>query len=58
MCPACIATITFAVAGTTSAGGLAALLARKVRGRKSEKAGPCDGAAPHGVSIVATAKGG
>jgi hypothetical protein len=31
MCPACIATLTLAVAGTGSAGGLTALVVSKVR---------------------------
>jgi len=31
MCPACIATMALAVAGTTSAGGLTALAMRKLR---------------------------
>jgi hypothetical protein len=31
MCPACIATMTLAVTGTTSAGGLTALAVRKLR---------------------------
>jgi hypothetical protein len=37
MCPACITTVTIAVVGSTSAGGLAALIARKLRARKSGK---------------------
>ena len=38
MCPACITTVTLAVVGTTSAGGLTALLATKVWGRRRDKA--------------------
>jgi len=37
MCPACIATLTLAVAGTGSAGGLTALVVRKVRRMKSSR---------------------
>jgi hypothetical protein len=36
MCPACIATMTLLVAGSTSTGGLSALVAKKFR-RKSER---------------------
>jgi len=34
MCPACISAATLAVVGTTSAGGLVALLARMLRLKK------------------------
>jgi hypothetical protein len=33
MCPACIASAAWAVAGATSTGGLAALIAIKLRGK-------------------------
>ena len=58
MCPACITAIAFTVAGTTSAGGFAALVARKVRGRTSEKAAVRGGAAPHDPGVVAAVKRG
>ena len=35
MCPACIATLTLAVVGTGSAGGLTALVVRMVRRKKA-----------------------
>ena len=54
MCPACLMTATWAVVGKTSAGGLLALVARNVWGRRSEKV--LHGAATHGTG-VATAKG-
>ena len=34
MCPACLTTVTLAVVGATSTGGLAALIARRVRAKK------------------------
>ncbi len=34
MCPACLAAAAWAVAGTTSAGGLTAFVVRKLRHRK------------------------
>ncbi|WP_331608334.1 hypothetical protein [Povalibacter sp.] len=34
MCPACLAAAAWAVAGTTSAGGLTVFVASKLRGRK------------------------
>jgi len=37
MCPACIASTALAVAGATSAGGLAALVARGLRRRPDAK---------------------
>ncbi len=37
MCPACIATLALAVAGTSSAGGLGALALRKLRARTGAK---------------------
>src|SRR5262249_55203862 len=37
MCPACIATLALAVAGTTSTGGLGALAIRKLRARPGPK---------------------
>ena len=38
MCPACIATLALAVAGTGSAGGLTALVVSKVRRKKGSRA--------------------
>lgn len=40
MCPACISTVTLAVVGATSTGGLAALVVRKLRGGKGPKKSP------------------
>jgi hypothetical protein len=37
MCPACFMTVTWAVFGKTSAGGLAALVVRNAWGRRIEK---------------------
>ena len=49
MCPACLMTVTWAVVGKTSAGGLAALVARNLWERRTEKV-PHD-AATHGKSV-------
>jgi len=38
MCPACITTLVLAAAGTGSAGGLLAVVARKVSRRKASRA--------------------
>ncbi|MBB6096074.1 hypothetical protein HNQ60_004965 [Povalibacter uvarum] len=40
MCPACLAAAAWAVAGTTSAGGLTFFAARKYRDRKARKQAP------------------
>ena len=40
MCPACLAAAAWAVAGTTSAGGLTFLAARKYRARKARRQAP------------------
>lgn len=40
MCPACLAAAAWAVAGTTSAGGLTYFVARKYRDRKSRQQAP------------------
>ena len=37
MCPACFTTVALVAAGASSAGGLAALLATKVRGKAAPK---------------------
>lgn len=37
MCPACLATAAWVVAGTTSAGGLTALVVKKLRGRDASR---------------------
>jgi len=47
MCPACLSAVTVALVGATSTGGLAALLATKLRARR--RAGPRpDWPAPRG----------
>ncbi len=51
MCPACLAAAAWAVAGTTSAGGLTFLAARKFRTRKQRKPAPT----PPGPSVQASA---
>jgi len=40
MCPACITTLVLAAAGTGSAGGLLAVVARKVSRKKAGRAAP------------------
>ncbi len=40
MCPACIATTVWAVAGATGTGGLAMLVATKLRARTGAKSHP------------------
>ena len=37
MCPACLTTVALAVVGATSTGGLAALLASRLHGKKSPR---------------------
>jgi hypothetical protein len=37
MCPACFAAAAWAVAGTTSAGGLTVFVVRKFKGRKQRR---------------------
>jgi hypothetical protein len=37
MCPACLATLAMMVAGTASTGGLAAVLANKLRSKRAAK---------------------
>jgi hypothetical protein len=37
MCPGCIATVAWFIAGTTSAGGLTALVAKKLRAANGTK---------------------
>jgi hypothetical protein len=49
MCPACLMTVTWAVVGKTSAGGLAALIARNLWERRTEKIS--HDAATHGTSV-------
>jgi hypothetical protein len=51
MCPACLSTVTLAVVGVTSTGGLAALLARRLRLKKRPRKGPRprEDAAMHGA---------
>ena len=46
MCPACLAAAAWAVAGTTSAGGLTFLVARKYRRRKTRGQAPTQPASP------------
>jgi hypothetical protein len=36
MCPVCIATVAWIAAGTTSTGGIAALVANRLRGKNQE----------------------
>lgn len=36
MCPVCLSTLAWIAAGTTSAGGLTALVVKRARGRASE----------------------
>ncbi len=36
MCPMCIATVAWIAAGTTSTGGLSALLVKRLRGKNQE----------------------
>jgi hypothetical protein len=43
MCPACFAAAAWAVVGTTSAGGVTALVARKLRGKRPKGAPPNGG---------------
>jgi hypothetical protein len=40
MCPACFAAAAWAVAGTTSAGGLTVFIARKFKDRKLRRESP------------------
>ena len=50
MCPACLATAAWAVAGTTSAGGLSVFIARRWRSGKQRRARadePPKSALPH-----------
>jgi hypothetical protein len=58
MCPACISTVTLAIVGATSTGGLAALLARRLRLKKRPRKGPrpLEDAAVHGARLE-TARG-
>jgi len=40
MCPACLTTVALTVASASSTGGLAALLARRLRAKTGPKKGP------------------
>jgi hypothetical protein len=52
MCPACLMTAAWAVVGTSSAGGVAAFVARNVWGRKIKNIP--HGVATHGPSVATT----
>lgn len=46
MCPACLSTVALIAAGAGSAGGLAAVVVRKVRHRAAVRASGPEGAPP------------